>query len=383
MAEQIARRARTATDRRMHARAPRRDVLSSKYLCSTDHKIIAMQYMFTGMAMALIGGFFAYVFRMQLAFPGDRRAALRAASSRPPSTTSLVTNHGAIMIFWVAMPVLIAAFGNFLIPLMIGCDDMVFPRINRLSYQIFLLCAVVLIASFFVQGGGFGGAWTAYPPLSAQAEYNLTPLGSSLWVVAVALEFVAFLLGGINFITTAMNSRAPGMKMYDIPIVVWMIVIASILFMASVGPLIAGAIMLFFDQNLGTGFFDPDRGGDPILWQHLFWFFGHPEVYVVLLPAIGIVAEIITRLRAQEAVRLPDRALHGVRHRRAQLLRLGAPPVHRRHRPAHGERLHDHDAADLDPDRRDDVRLHRHAVRRLDPPHHADAVGARRSSPSS
>jgi cytochrome c oxidase subunit 1 len=180
-----------------------------------------------------------------------------------------------------------------LIPLMLGADDMVFPRINRLSYQIFLLSAIILIASFFVEGGGFGGAWTAYPPLSAQAGYSLTPLGSTLWVVAVALEFVAFLLGGINFITTTMNSRAPGMKYTDVPMVVWMIVIASILFMASVGPLIAGAIMLLFDQNLGTHFFDPAAGGDPILWQHLFWFFGHPEVYVVLLPAMGIVAEII------------------------------------------------------------------------------------------
>jgi cytochrome c oxidase subunit 1 len=206
----------------------------------------------------------------------------------------LITNHGAIMIFWVAMPVLIAAFGNFLIPLMIGCDDMVFPRINRLSYQIFFLSAVVLLISFFVEGGAFGGAWTIYPPLSAKAEYNLTPLGSSIFLVAVALEFVAFLLGGINFVTTAMNSRAPGMKLYDVPIVVWMIVVASILFMASVGPLIAGAVMLFMDQQIGTAFFDPNRGGDPVLWQHLFWFFGHPEVYVVLLPALGIVAEIIT-----------------------------------------------------------------------------------------
>jgi cytochrome c oxidase subunit 1 len=206
---------------------------------------------------------------------------------------ALVTNHGTIMIFWVAMPMLIAAFGNFLIPLMIGADDMVFPRINRLSYQVFLISAIVLIASLFVPGGGFGGAWTAYPPLSSSAEYSLTPLGSTLWLVAVALEFVAFLLGGINFITTLMNSRAPGMKMHDIPMVLWMIVIASILFMASVGPLIAGAVMLFMDQVVGTGFFDPGRGGDPILWQHLFWFFGHPEVYVVLLPAIGIVADII------------------------------------------------------------------------------------------
>jgi cytochrome c oxidase subunit 1 len=264
----------------------------STYVFSTDHKMIAMQYMFTGMFMALIGGFMVYVFRMQLAFPGAEVPGYGLVS--PANYNALVTNHGTIMIFWVAMPVLIAAFGNFLIPLMCGCDDMVFPRLNRLSYQVFLLSAIVLIASFFVEGGGFGGAWTAYPPLSAKAEYNLTPLGSTLWLVAVALEFVAFLLGGINFVTTAMNSRAPGMKMYDIPIVVWMIVIASILFMASVGPLIAGAIMLFMDQMIGTAFYDPNRGGDPLLWQHLFWFFGHPEVYVVLLPALGIVADIIT-----------------------------------------------------------------------------------------
>lgn len=264
----------------------------SKYVFSTDHKVIALQYLFTGMAMALIGGFMAYAFRMQLAFPGMDVPGFGLVS--PVEYNALVTNHGAIMIFWVAMPVLIAAFGNFCIPLMLGCDDMVFPKLNRLSYQIFLLSSIVLMTSFFVEGGGFGGAWTSYPPLSSKAEYSLTPLGSSIWLVAVALEFVAFLLGGINFVTTAMNSRAPGMKMYDIPMVVWMIVIASILFMASVGPLIAGAVMLFMDQQLGTAFFDPDRGGDPILWQHLFWFFGHPEVYVVLLPAVGITAEVIT-----------------------------------------------------------------------------------------
>lgn len=263
-----------------------------KYIFSTDHKIIGLQYMFTGMIMALIGGYFAYTFRMQLAFPGTEVFGFGTVS--PHEYNSLVTNHGTIMIFWVAMPVLLATFGNFLIPLMIGCDDMVFPRLNRLSYQIFLLSALVLIASFFVAGGGFGGAWTAYPPLSAQAKYNMTQYGATLWLIAVALEFVAFLLGGINFITTLMNSRAKGMKMYDIPIVLWMIVLASILFMASVGPLIAGAVMLLFDQTLGTGFFDPAQGGDPILWQHLFWFFGHPEVYVVLLPAMGIVAEVIT-----------------------------------------------------------------------------------------
>ncbi len=251
-----------------------------------------MQYLFTGIAMAILGGFCVYAFRTQLAFPGVHVPGYGEVT--PHAYNALVTSHGSIMVFWVAMPVLIAAFGNYLIPLMIGCDDMVFPRLNRLSYQIFLLSALVLISSFFVPGGAFGGAWTAYPPLSANGAYSLTPLGSSLWLVAVALEFVAFLLGGINFITTVMNSRAPGMKMYDIPIVIWMIIIATIVFMGSVGPLVAGAVMLFFDQQLGTAFFDPNRGGDPILWQHLFWFFGHPEVYVVLLPAMGTVAEVIT-----------------------------------------------------------------------------------------
>jgi cytochrome c oxidase subunit 1 len=284
MAETVA----TTHDAHHHAEAS----IWSRYVFSTDHKVIAMQYLFTGMAMALIGGFFAYAFRMQLAFPGMDVPFYGMVTAN--EYNALVTNHGAIMIFWVAMPVLIAAFGNFCIPLMLGCDDMVFPRINRLSYQIFLLSAIVLIISFFVPGGGFGGAWTIYPPLSAKAEYSLTPLGSTIFLVAIALEFVAFLLGGINFVTTTMNSRAPGMKMYDIPMVVWMIVVASILFMLSVGPLVAGAIMLLFDQQLGTAFFDPDRGGDPILWQHLFWFFGHPEVYVVLLPAVGIVADVIT-----------------------------------------------------------------------------------------
>ena len=262
-----------------------------KYLWSTDHKMIAKQYMLTGMALGLVGAFMAYVFRMQLAFPGQPVPGFGVVS--PGEYNALVTNHGTIMIFWVAMPVLLAGFGNYLIPLMIGADDMVFPRLNRLSYQIFAVSAVLILASLFVQGGGFGGAWTAYPPLSSKAEYSLTPIGSSLWLLAVALEFVAFLLGGINFITTAMNSRAPGMGLFDVPITVWMLILASIDFMISVGPLVAGAVMLLFDQLLGTAFYDPTGGGDPILWQHLFWFFGHPEVYVVLLPAMGMVADIL------------------------------------------------------------------------------------------
>ena len=141
-----------------------------KYIFSVDHKIIGFQYMFTGLIMAAIGGYFAYAFRMQLAWPGEEVPFYGLVNAA--NYNMLVTNHGTIMIFWVAMPVLIAAFGNWMIPLMIGCDDMVFPRLNRLSYQVFLVSALVLILSFFVEGGGFGGAWTSYPPLSAAAEYN-------------------------------------------------------------------------------------------------------------------------------------------------------------------------------------------------------------------
>jgi cytochrome c oxidase subunit 1 len=269
----------------------REESVWSKYVFSTDHKIIGLQYMFTGMFMALFGGFMAYVFRMQLAFPGVAVPGYGVVT--PYDYNALVTNHGTIMIFWVAMPVLIAGFGNYLIPLMIGCDDMVFPRLNRLSYQIFFLSTVLILISLVVPGGGFGGAWTAYPPLSTSAVYNHTPWGAPLWLLAVALEFVAFLLGGINFLTTVMNARAEGLTAFKLPIFIWMLVVAVVVFMASVGPLVAGAVMLLFDQVVGTKFYDARAGGDPLLWQHLFWFFGHPEVYVVLLPAMGIVAEIL------------------------------------------------------------------------------------------
>ena len=345
-----------------------------KYCWSTDHKVIGIQYLFTGMAMALIGGFTVYVFRMQLAFPGMSVPLFGRVSAA--DYNALVTIHGSIMIFWVAMPVLIAAFGNFLIPLMIGCDDMVFPRVNRLSYQIFLISALLLIASFFVPGGPFGGAWTAYPPLSANSVYNLTPAGATMWLVAVALEFVAFLLGGINFITTTMNSRAPGMKMFDVPIIVWMIVLASILFMASVGPLIAGAIMLLFDQLLGTGFFNPASGGDPLLWEHLFWFFGHPEVYVVLLPAMGIVADVMVVFSRKKLFAYRTVIYTAMATGIISFFVWAHHQFIAGHRPAHGEPVQRDDPDHLGPDRRNGVRLHRDALRRLDSPDDADALGA-------
>jgi cytochrome c oxidase subunit 1 len=261
------------------------------YVFSTDHKVIAKQYLATGAAMALIGGFLAYVMRMQLSSPGMPVPGFGAVG--PNVYNSIVTMHGTIMIFWVAMPVLLAGLGNFLIPLMVGAEDMAFPKLNAMSYWVFLASTLVLVASFFVPGGAAAGGWTSYPPLSANAAYSGGQWGVSLWLIAVAMEFAAFLMGGINFITTAMNMRAPGMRLFDMPLMVWMLVGASIIFLFSVGPLIAGAVMLLLDRLVGTGFYDPAMGGDPILFQHLFWFFGHPEVYVVLLPGLGVIAEIL------------------------------------------------------------------------------------------
>ena len=262
-----------------------------KYVFSVDHKVIGKQYMITGLFMALLGGYFAFVFRSQLAWPGEPVAGFGTVP--PHKYNFLVTIHGTVMVFWVAMPVLVAGFGNLFVPLMVGADDMAFPRLNMMSYWVFFTSTLVLIASFFMPGGASSVGWTAYPPLSGSFEATGVGWGLNLWILAVALEFVSFLMGGINIITTAVNMRPKGMSMWDMPIFVWEEIIASIVFMLSVGPLVAGAVMLLLDRTIGTGFYAPEAGGDPLLFQHLFWFFGHPEVYVLLLPALGIMAEVI------------------------------------------------------------------------------------------
>jgi len=258
---------------------------------STDHKVIAKQYLSAGLFWAVVGGLTAYMIRWQLAYPETEVPGWGFIA--PDFYNMLVTMHGTIMVFFVAMPIMLAAFGNFLIPLMIGAQDMAFPRLNMLSFWIFFLASVVLLLSFFVPGGAASAGWTGYPPLSAKVEYTGVNWGLNLWILALALEFVSFLMGGINFLTTTINLRAPGMTFFRLPLIIWMEFTAAILFMLSVGPLIAGAVMLLMDRVLGTSFYLPERGGEPLLWQHLFWFFGHPEVYVILLPGLGIVLEIM------------------------------------------------------------------------------------------
>ncbi len=176
---------------------------------------------------------------------------------------------------------------------MIGANDMAFPRLNRLSFWTLFIASVVLTISMFVPGGPAAAGWTSYAPLSDNPIYTGVNWGQNLWILAVALEFGSFLMGGINFLTTTLNMRTRGMTFWRLPLLVWMEITAAVVFLLSVGPLIAGALMLLMDRTLGTSFFRPDGGGDPLLWEHLFWFFGHPEVYVVALPGFGIMLEII------------------------------------------------------------------------------------------
>ena len=270
------------------------------YIFSTDHKMIAKQYLLNGLFFAMFGGIIALVFRTHLALP-------ELEFLHPARYNAYVTMHGTLMIFWVAMPILLGFFGNLTIPLMIGARDMAFPLLNMMSYWTFFISSVVIMASFFVPGGPFAGGWTAYAPLSANSELTGVNWGINLWAIGLALEFAAVLMGGINFVVTPFVLRARGMSLMRLPLIIWMVVIASLLFMLSVGPLIAGTFMLLLDKNVGTHFYlvTGEAVGDPLLWQHLFWFFGHPEVYVILIPGLGVISEIFPA-----AARKP---LHGYR----------------------------------------------------------------------
>jgi cytochrome c oxidase subunit 1 len=262
-----------------------------RYVFSIDHKVIAKQYMTLSALMAIIGGGSSYLIRWQLAWPESSIPGWGPIG--PDNYNALITLHGTIMVFFVAMPFLLGAFGNYLIPLMVGADDMAFPRLNAMSFWTLFLASTVLVISFFVPGGPAAAGWTSYVPLADKPVYTGVDWGQNLWILAVALEFASFLMGGVNFLVTGLNLRTRGMTLMRLPMLVWMEMTAAVVFLLSVGPLVAGAIMLLLDRVAGTSFFQPERGGDPLLWEHLFWFFGHPEVYVVALPGFGIMLEVI------------------------------------------------------------------------------------------
>jgi cytochrome c oxidase subunit 1 len=283
------------------------------YIFSQDHKVIAKQFLITGMFWALFGGLLSVIFRLQLGFPDMSLEWLRPmlggwitpeGKLDPEFYLALVTMHGTIMVFFVLTAGLSGTFSNFLIPLQIGARDMASGFMNMLSYWFFFLSSVVMMSSFFLETGPAGGGWTVYPPLSALPQaIQGSGLGMTLWLVAMALFIVSTLLGGINYITTVINMRTRGMSFTRMPLTIWAFFFTAIIGLLSFPVLFAAALLLIFDRSFGTSFFLSDIyiggealtnvGGSPILFQHLFWFLGHPEVYIVLLPALGITSEII------------------------------------------------------------------------------------------
>ena len=277
------------------------------YIFSVDHKMIGRQFLFQGLFMIVVGALLAMLVRWQLAWPETAVPGLGFIPEPyiypgpngggiipPPTYNALFTMHATIMIFFVVMPIMIGTFGNFLIPLMIGTGDMAFPKLNMLSFWVAFVSAIVLLSSFFVAGGPAAGGWTSYATLSARAQYTGVDLGQDLWIIALMINGVSSLMGAINYITTIVNMRAPGMHYFRMPLTVWSLFITAILLLLALPVLTAALAMLLFDRVAGTSFFLPEGGGEPLLWQHMFWFFGHPEVYVLVLPAMGVTSDLLS-----------------------------------------------------------------------------------------
>ncbi|MFL5946312.1 MAG: cytochrome c oxidase subunit I [Gaiellaceae bacterium] len=252
------------------------------WLTTADHKRIGILYICTSLVFFAVGGVLALLIRTQLLTP-DESFLVRN------SYNEVVTIHGTTMIFLVDVPIL-AGFGNYLVPLMIGARDMAFPRLNALSYWFFLFGGIVLMLSFFAKGGAASSGWTAYVPLST---LHSPGNGQDLWILGLHILSIASLAGAINFIVTVHNMRTPGMSWMRIPLFVWTIVTYAWMLVIVLPMLSAGLTLMLLDRQAGTHFFDPAHGGSPILYQHVFWFFGHPEVYIMVLPAMGIVSEVL------------------------------------------------------------------------------------------
>ena len=277
------------------------------YIFSLDHKMIGRQFLFMGLLMIIVGGLLAMLVRWELAWPETPVPGLgfipepyiypgeHGGGIIPPQTyNALFTMHATIMIFFVVMPIMVGTFGNFLIPLMIGTRDMAFPKLNMLSFWVGAIATCVMLSSFFVPGGPAAGGWTSYAPLSARAQYTGVEWGQNLWIISLLILGVSSLMGSINYITTIINMRAPGMTYFRMPLTVWSLFITAILLLLALPVFTAALAMLLFDRIAGTSFFLPEGGGQPLLWQHMFWFFGHPEVYILVLPAMGVTSDILS-----------------------------------------------------------------------------------------
>ena len=268
-----------------------------KYVWSQDHKVIGVQYMVTAVAMGLIALVLSDLMRLQIGFPGS------LSFMTPELYYQFITMHGMIMVIYLLTALFLGGFGNYLIPLMLGARDMVFPYMNMMSYWVFLLAVLVLVASFFVPGGPTGAGWTLYPPQAILPGTPGVEWGIIFMLASLAIFIIAFTMGGLNYVVTVLQARTRGMTLMRMPLSIWGIFVATILALLAFPALFVGAVMMMLDKVLGTSFFMPALvsmgqhvgydGGSPILFQHLFWFFGHPEVYIVALPAFGLVSELI------------------------------------------------------------------------------------------
>ncbi|SDK28163.1 cytochrome c oxidase subunit 1 [Pedobacter sp. ok626] len=290
-----------------------KETFLTKYVFSQDHKMIAKQFLITGIIMAVIAMGLSILFRLQLAWPEKDFPILETflgkwaegGRIKPDFYLALVTIHGTIMVFFVLTAGLSGTFSNLLIPLQIGARDMASPFLNMLSYWFFFTACVIMMGSFFIQTGPASAGWTVYPPLSAlPTAISGSGLGMTMWLVSMVLFVASSLMGGINYVSTILNMRTKGMDLWKMPLTIWAFFLTAILGILSFPVLVAGVVLLIFDRSFGTSFYLsdivmgtqilPNEGGSPILWQHLFWFLGHPEVYIVIMPAMGLSSEIMS-----------------------------------------------------------------------------------------